>query len=34
MPGDRGVFRKLMRAEMEEYSGLLNYISMVEAFKN
>ena len=31
---ERGVFRKLTPAELREYSGPLNYISMVEAFKN
>jgi hypothetical protein len=31
---ERGVFRKLSPTELSEYSGPLNYISMVEAFKN
>ena len=30
---DRGVFKKLTSEEMEEWKGPVNYISMVEAFK-
>ena len=31
---ERGVFRKLTEEEMRKYNGPLNYITMVEAFKN
>jgi hypothetical protein len=30
---DRGVFKAVSREEAERYKGLVNYISMVEAFK-
>jgi hypothetical protein len=29
----RGVFNEIGRAEMEEWEGPLNYVTMVEAFK-
>ena len=31
---ERGVFRKLTMKEMADYSGLVNFITMTEAFKN
>jgi len=31
---DRGVFRKLTEKEIKDYKGPINYISMVEAYKN
>jgi hypothetical protein len=31
---ERGVFRKLSRQEMADYTGPINYITMVEALKN
>jgi hypothetical protein len=30
---DRGVFKPIPREKADQYKGLVNYISMVEAFK-